>query len=318
MPLMTHRKWSEAAPFLHRGFAEVGVEPPPALLSPGAPVFTMGSCFARGLEEALVASGRPVVSTDPALRDEPALRCGHTERPRLGFFNRYTPASMLQEFRRCFDELSGWEDDTLLVHIARDRWHDVHYAPLHGLDASRDASLARRAWGRRLVRRAATAEVIVLTLGMTEGWVHEPTGLHCNRVSPKLLLKSQDYTLHVADYGETIGTLEAIHGLLTRHHETGRFTLVVTVSPIPMEATFTRDDVVVANAASKATLRAAVAAFCKRRERVRYFPSYEIVTNSDPAASWKPDRLHVTPEMVEHVVGTFSAAYYGQEEQLAA
>jgi hypothetical protein len=77
-----------------------------------------------------------------------------------------------------------------------------------------------------------------------------------------------------------------------------------------MSATFTDKDVIVANTDSKATLRAAAAAFVEQRAHAHYFPSYEMVTHSDPRLAWRPDRLHVGLNMIAHVVSTFVDTYY--------
>jgi hypothetical protein len=103
--------------------------------------------------------------------------------------------------------------------------------------------------------------------------------------------------------------LEAIHDLLRRRHLDGRFQMVMTVSPAPLSATFTDQDIVVANAESKAVLRAA-AAFTAGREDVHYFPSYEMAAYSSPALAWRPDRVHVTGKLTRHIVKTFMRAYY--------
>ncbi len=106
--------------------------------------------------------------------------------------------------------------------------------------------------------------------------------------------------------------------LLRRHHRTGRFELVVTVSPVPMSSTFTGQGVVVANARSKAVLRAAAAEFTDRHEQAHYFPSYEMVTCSAPSEAWKADRLHVNGRITRGIVKSFVTHYYRRESLMAA
>jgi hypothetical protein len=40
-----------------------------------------------------------------------------------------------------------------------------------------------------------------------------------------------------------------------------------------------------------------------------YFPSYEIAMNSNPELVWRPDRVHVRPECVRHIVNVFTERY---------
>ncbi len=97
--------------------------------------------------------------------------------------------------------------------------------------------------------------------------------------------------------------------MVRRHHRDGDFQFVVTVSPVPLQATFTDQDVIVANAESKAVLRAAAGAFARRHDNVSYFPSYEMVTHSHPDFALRPDRAHVEWAMVDRIMSSFIDAY---------
>ncbi len=81
---------------------------------------------------------------------------------------------------------------------------------------------------------------------------------------------------------------------------------------MPLQNTFTDQDIVVANAESKAVLRAAAGAFARRHDNVSYFPSYEMVTHSQPDFALRADRAHVEPEMVDHIMSSFIDVYFGQ------
>jgi hypothetical protein len=70
------------------------------------------------------------------------------------------------------------------------------------------------------------------------------------------------------------------------------------------------DDVIVANTYSKSVLRAAVSIFEKAHENVKYFPSYEMIINSKRDLAWRPDRIHVNPGMVDHIVNNFTSLFF--------
>ena len=55
--------------------------------------------------------------------------------------------------------------------------------------------------------------------------------------------------------------------------------IVVTVSPQPMIATYSADNVLVANCNTKSCLRSAMQAVVDENQEVSYFPSYEFATN---------------------------------------
>ncbi len=273
------------------------------------PVFAMGSCFAREIESALLKRGGNVTSRDRDLTRRKEFR-DSTGRFRESFFHRFTPRAILHEFLIAFDELENWHLDSSLLFKGMLRTRDLNYWLVEGTDAGFDAALVRRRVAHDLVRRAADARVIILTLGLTEGWIHTPTGFHVNRFEPALARGNDDFEFERQDYGDVLACLDETHRLLARHHHTGEFQLVLTVSPVPLQTTFTDQDIVVANMDSKATLRAAVADFAARHDNVHYFPSYEMVLYSSAKAAWAADRAHVNRGMVDQIVAQFVAAYY--------
>jgi hypothetical protein len=68
-------------------------------------------------------------------------------------------------------------------------------------------------------------------------------------------------------------------------------------------------DVVVANTYGKSLLRTVAEEWAAAHENVDYFPSYEIVQNSDRAAAWEPDLRHVTGAAVQHIMDLFVRKY---------
>jgi hypothetical protein len=295
---------------VYEGIARLRPSPPTTRLARDSRVFTMGSCFAREIETALIHKGGNVVSMDrdaiatPAFLNEAGVFSS-------GFFHRFTPAAMLQEFQRAFDELPEWTDDSLLLERATDTVVDLNYWLSEGMPLTWDAAHERRKIAKALVRRAADADVIIVTLGLTESFLHIPTGLHVNRLDPAVAARiPEQFAFQRLTYADTLACLDGIKAVLDKHHRTGRFQLVVTVSPVPLQFTFSGEDIVIANMQSKATLRAAATAFTDATDNAFYFPSYEMVIHSEHAAAWRPDRLHVRAEMVTAIVGSFVDTYY--------
>jgi GSCFA family len=85
--------------------------------------------------------------------------------------------------------------------------------------------------------------------------------------------------------------------------------ILMTVSPVPLTATFSGMDVVIANAYGKSVLRAVAQAIRDEFDRVDYFPSYEMVTASSDMSVWEHDLMHVTDAFVRRIVKTFVTAY---------
>ncbi len=116
------------------------------------------------------------------------------------------------------------------------------------------------------------------------------------------------YEFHASNFAENCTNLERIHDLFDRfgHPETE---IVVTVSPVPLMATFTQQDIIVANTYSKSLLRTAAQEWAAAHDNVHYFPSYEIVMNSARDAAWLEDLRHVQGRLVNHIMDIFLKHY---------
>jgi len=87
--------------------------------------------------------------------------------------------------------------------------------------------------------------------------------------------------------------------------------MIVTVSPVPLNATVQANDkhVVEATVLSKSVLRVAVDEFARRNaDRVTYFPAFETVMwcSKDP---WEADTRHVRRETVGNVMRLFEEVF---------
>ena len=74
--------------------------------------------------------------------------------------------------------------------------------------------------------------------------------------------------------------------------------------------TFSTMDVVVANNYAKSLLRTVAEEWAAAHDNVDYFPSYEIVQNSDRAAAWEADLRHVKGAGAQHIMELFLQAYF--------
>ncbi len=90
--------------------------------------------------------------------------------------------------------------------------------------------------------------------------------------------------------------------------------MLVTVSPVAMNTTFTGGEVLVANTYSKSVQRAALEAFVRRHDNVDYFPSYESVVLSDRSRAWRADQAHASDEIVRLNVLRMIEAYAEPDE----
>jgi hypothetical protein len=295
--------------------------PPPVMLPPGEeaffrphvpdrlrlvenePIFAIGSCFARNVEAFLRPRFRVPshVPTADVPADIAALHADLTAN--LTLWHRYNVFSVFHSLQWALEPGAP---------SASHRWLDVGGGlvldPYAGCLPPLPADGARRAgaWIDRTMATVRDCRVVVVTLGLSEVWEDSETGLVMNRAPVTEMWRAYPnrFRFRVSGCAETLAQLEALHALLSRHCAE-QFRIVVTVSPIPLLATFRDLDIVVANAASKAILRAAVDAWAAERPDVHYFPSYELVLNSDQSGAWMEDRRHCTPQMIRQVMTYF-------------
>jgi len=94
--------------------------------------------------------------------------------------------------------------------------------------------------------------------------------------------------------------------------------VILTVSPVPLAATFEDRSVLVSTTYSKAALRVAAEAVIRRHDWVDYFPSYEIITGSPTGGLYYgPDDREVNPLGVAHVMRLFQRHYIDGDDASA-
>ena len=160
------------------------------------------------------------------------------------------------------------------------------------------------------------AEVLILTLGLTEIWQDRVDGSVICFPGGPYVNEGGDmrrYEFKVSRYDENLENLERIHAIMSHHIPACR--LIVTVSPVNLWATFRKDlDVISASCNSKSTLRAVADEFSGRHENVFYFPAYEMATVYQPLAGLTyfcdgRENFHVNKPTVKFIMRHFFKFY---------
>lgn len=162
-----------------------------------------------------------------------------------------------------------------------------------------------------------SADVFIITFGLSEIWYDEPTGEVFWRAVPRDKYDSSRHKFRVSTVAENKDNIEAVVRLI-RTHRPGA-TIIFTVSPIPLVATFRPVSCVTANSASKAILRAAIDEVVRhlRDPNLFYWPSYEIVVDVF-AQRWEPDRRHIKKQIIHFIMALFENAWcVGEPPNLA-
>jgi hypothetical protein len=270
-------------------------------------VATAGSCFAQHISRTLSATGCNYfvaeTAPDEMSIDEAQARNYGTFSARFG--NIYTTRQMVQLFKRAYGK-----HFPAVTHFKDANGHFIDpWRPLvepGGFDTF-EALEADQKYHLAAVRRMfEQADVLVFTLGLTEGWRAKPDQsvfpVVPGAVSPGVNPDEYEFFNMTAD--EVLADLEELYSLVMGVNTNLR--IVLTVSPVPLIATYSKKHVLTATTYSKSVLRVAADQMEHRHANVMYFPSYEIITGSfNRGRYFEPDLRGVRPEGVDHVMRLF-------------
>ncbi len=254
-------------------------------------VFTIGSCFARNVEEALVARGVSVPTAHfDASQDKIPGRANRV-------LNQYNPGTMLQ----CVENVVGKPTEGG-IYEAGVLGEVVDCLLSTGGAATSKARVEERRGeiAQLYTDGLAAADTVVITLGLIETWLDKEAGIYLNEAPPPKLIRSSpdQFEFRRLDVAECDGLVSKMVELLTQDRKRN---IVLTVSPVPLQVTFSGGDAVPANGYSKAVLRVVAESVASNFDMVDYFPSYESVTTAG-FCGFGEDNVHVRPKLVERIV----------------
>ncbi|MFB2593632.1 GSCFA domain-containing protein [Paracoccus sp. p4-l81] len=148
-------------------------------------------------------------------------------------------------------------------------------------------------------------DLFILTFGLSEVWYDEPTGNVFWRTIPKDAYDPARHKFRVSSVEENEANIRAIHDLIRKHRPDAR--IIITLSPIPLIATFRDNSCLTSNAVSKAILRVAIDNVMRDlgpEGHIFYWPSYELVTDIFHLP-YKPDRRHPRNEVLDFIMTQF-------------
>lgn len=284
---------------------------PSFTMKPTDHVFTIGSCFARNVESALLETGMTVTSNENDL-GVVGDSLGFTP----NFFNKYSIHSIYNDLKWAF-ERDTYPGDDIIYPMHKDGLYADMQLGMSKLEFGMDDIRDFRTRYLDVMARARDADVVIITLGYVETWYDTKLGIYLNSSPPQPLIKAEPdrFTFRVLSYEDVLAALHDVHALLVKHR-TKPLKMLVTVSPVPLLSTFRDMDVLVANAYSKSVQRAAIDAFIRDAEGVDYFPSYEFVILSNPDVAWsRGDYRHVSPDLVARIMSNVITQYVEGAEQ---
>jgi hypothetical protein len=278
-------------------------------------IATAGSCFAQHIARTLQREGYHYLVTEPAPAGHPAPESFGVFPARFG--NIYTVRQLLQTFDRAyglFDPADrAWvREDGALVDPFRPQIQPQGFATAAALEEDR---LRHFECVRTMFE---DCDVFVFTLGLTEGWRSTRDGA-VFPLAPGVAggEPGPGYEFHNFSAAEMTADLKAFLRKLRTVNPGVR--VILTVSPVPLIATYEPRHVLVATTYSKAALRVTAEEVATSEPDVCYFPSYEIIMGPQTGARFfAADLRSVTDEGVTRVMGVFADHFFGTSDRARA
>lgn len=280
-------------------------------------IATAGSCFAQHIAKTLVKSGNNFLVVEPP---PPGMDSETAQRRNFGLFsarygNIYTARQLLQLIRRALGSFvpldHAWQrEDGRFVDPFRPQIEPEGFGSAEEVIAATKKHLLSV---RTLLEQM---NVLIFTLGLTEAWealadgavFPVAPGVAAGEMDPgKYRFKNFTIDEVRADLKQTIDLLLSINKNLR---------VILTVSPVPLVATFEDRHVLVSTVHSKSILLTAAHEISQAYEAVDYFPSYELIaSNYNEGRYFEEDRRSIKQEGVDHVMRIFRRHYLGDRNQ---
>jgi hypothetical protein len=275
------------------------------------PVVTAGSCFAQHVAKYLAKSGFNFLVTETA---HPIIHAEVAERFNYGAFtarygNIYTARQLKQLLQRAYGQLEPIESiwrtrDGQIVDPFRPQIQDG------GFISEAELLSDRQVHFQALRKAVESMSVFVFTLGLTESWVDARDGA-VFPLAPGVaggIFDETQFEFKNFDADEIVADMQWSIDFIRRINPGVKF--LITVSPVPLNATAVDRHVFVSTTYSKAVLRVAAEKICGTNTLCDYFPSFEIITSPYARGEYfGADCRDVTEQGVHQVMSTFLRHY---------
>lgn len=290
---------------------------PGCAINPTDKVASAGSCFAQRISDAIRNSGYNYLVTEagpPFLSEAQTTALGYgVYSARYG--NIYTSLQLLQLFQRAFGRFDPQEP---LWSTANGRFADPFRPAIQpgGFLSESECLWDRRDHLEAVRRMFETTDIFIFTLGLTEAWLSTADGAVfpvCPGSGLGGVYEPDRHIFHNFGVSDVVGHLNAFLAALGEINPSAK--VILTVSPVPLIATFEPRHVLQSTVYSKSVLRVACEDVVRNHSNVHYFGSYEIVTaTGDSRSYFEEDRRAVSETAVNHVIACFRR-WSGMDDQ---
>ena len=265
-----------------------GLTPSKPFIKKSDNIITIGSCFTGNISTFLRHNGFNV----PILNDE---------------YNGNVPTASFSD--EVFNTFILRQLFTLLFDNDNEKNDEYEFVNQHNQKMSLSIERTRQAFKK--------SNVFIITLGISEVWYNKKTG-----EVYKTAQSVGDYDPNIHDFRvttvkENFDNLLYVIQLIRKYVKES--SIIFTLSPVPLKATFRDVSCTVANTVSKSILRVAledVLSKFSNEENIHYFPAYELITDFLPKP-FETDRRYIGGDTVNFVMTLFANHYLLHSHELA-
>ena len=285
-------------------------------IEPYDKVATAGSCFAQHLANGLQRSGfEYFVPEDNTALDAQTRKLHNYGIYSARYGNIYTTLQLLQMLQEAY----GLRQPQDQVWQGKDgRFYDPYRPAIepNGFESEAALRASRETLYAAVRRIVEESDVFVFTLGLTETWRNRADG-SVYPVVPGAVVGDYDPDQHEflnMSHDQVRDSLTQALQFFRDRNPNIRFLL--TVSPVPLVATYEDQHVLSSTTYSKSVLRVVAEEMSRSFDEVTYFPSYEIITGHyNGGMYFEPDMRSVAMRGVRHVMRNFMREMTDQESQ---
>lgn len=264
-------------------------------------VTSAGSCFASNLIPYIEKAGLSYIRTEklPDIFSTLGENLGYANFSAM-YGNIYTARQLRQLYERTLGSFQPVEDRWLEEGKVVDPFRPGLKFPA---SSNEEFDLITKSHLTATKKAFESASVFVFTFGLTEAWIHKADGSTYPACPGTIAGKfSEDkYEFKNFSVSEVVEDFSWFVDNLLKNNPKLRF--IISVSPVPLVATATKNHVLSATVLSKSILRVAAQEISNNFKNVTYFPAYEIITGPQaPNDFFEKDKRNVSKLGIEFVM----------------
>lgn len=280
-------------------------------------IVTMGSCFAQHLSNIVKKNNYNYYisekSPENLSADEAKKKNFEIFSARYG--NIYTVRQALQLFDRSFlnflPEKNIWKKKNKYIDAFRP------FIEPDGFPSEEDLLIDRKKHLEFVKNVFIKSNWFIFTLGLTETWRSKMDG-SIYPVAPGVASDSIDEKKYEYINFGIREVIEDLENFIKKIYSVNpSINIILTVSPVPLAATYENRHVLVSTVYSKSVLRVSIDEVKKKFKNVIYFPSYELITTSLNASQYyEDDHRQVSEKGVSHVMRIFVKNFLEENQKI--